>query len=94
MQITCTVPSNITGFVSGTAGINFGTANYYCNSTGYRTDTVANFTCSANANSIVGIFTQNSNSCAKIACNASAVAGFNAKTVEHNSFVSSLPCDV
>ncbi|NCA28375.1 MAG: hypothetical protein EBS92_03765 [Proteobacteria bacterium] len=93
VAITCTVPANITGFVSGTSGINFGTASYFCNAPGYRTDSSANFECSANPNTSIGTFTQNSNSCSKITCNASAVAGFNAKTVEHNSFVSSLPCD-
>ncbi|MFM9129636.1 MAG: hypothetical protein ACKOMW_00025, partial [Actinomycetes bacterium] len=61
--ITCTVPANTAGFVTGTTGINFGTASYSCNAPNYSTSSTASFTCATNGNSTTGTFTQNSNSC-------------------------------
>ena len=83
-KITCTVPTGITGFDSGTTGIEFGTSDYYCNTEGFQTSTKANFSCTANSTnpttSTVGTFSQNSNSCARITCSAGANKGYSDKT--------------
>ena len=70
-EITCVVPTGITGFVAGTTGIIFGSVNYNCNAPGYYNNYTANFKCEANGTSSTGKFSVVNNYCTAIPCTIS-----------------------
>ena len=93
--VTCSVSSGVNGVSAGTI-VAYGTNDYYCNATGYRTDLTARFKCDATGTGTVGAFSQVSgmNYCDKVRCTIpsnsnTTIAG---TSVDFTTTISSLTC--